>query len=258
MALLLQSHTLLAALLRRRTRGLSSEGDLLSGCRLHCIPWKSASNPEVRMFGNYGTGARGSTTFPTTFGMMQPSAAALDICDEEIAYQLQLEAIAESSHHHSRSKSQPSSSSSHEASSSGSRVVPNSGARNPGRYSGTLPTNADIVLPLHLEVMGLRRHSLGISEQWGSPCCDCAGGAPIPTRPMNDAERMVWFARLNLRQTDGAAALPNDGAGSSTVGRDSILEMECVICTEMRPYTSFISTTGEHMLQCNNPIKIFR
>lgn len=69
-------------------------------------------------------------------------------------------------------------------------------------------------------------------------------GAPVPTLAMNDRE-MLWFALQKLRETverDG----PNDGAsGSSSVGKGPVLEMECVICTEMRPYTSFISTTGE-------------
>jgi len=64
---------------------------------------------------------------------------------------------------------------------------------------------------------------------------------------MNDAERMLLFPGQNLRQTaDENGAEDGTTTGFANVGRDPILEMECVICTEMRPYTSFISTTGEH------------
>jgi len=83
--------------------------------------------------------------------MQQPNAAAAaaaDTNDEEIAFQLQLEAIAESLHHRSRLKSQPSTYSQDGASSSGSRGVPNS--RNPGRYSGTRSRDPDVALPLIL------------------------------------------------------------------------------------------------------------
>ena len=77
------------------------------------------------------------------FGYYETGASASDITDEEIAYQLQLEALAESSHHYV-SKFQPSSSSQPASSSSGSRVVRKFEARN----SGTLSTDADIALPL--------------------------------------------------------------------------------------------------------------
>lgn len=95
----------------------------------------------MSVFGNFvGSGFR---------VMQQPNAdaAAADANDEEIAFQLQLEAITESFHHQSRPKSQPSSFFQDGASSSGSRAVPYS--RNPGRHSGTFSTDPDIALPLH-------------------------------------------------------------------------------------------------------------
>jgi hypothetical protein len=84
----------------------------------------------VRLFGYYGTGASVGSV-----GVVPRSAQ--DISDEEIAYQLQLEALAESSHHYSVPSFQPSSSSQSASSSSGSRVVRRFGARNPGQYPGT-------------------------------------------------------------------------------------------------------------------------
>lgn len=90
----------------------------------------------------------------------------------------------------------------------------------------------------------------------GSPCC---AGAPGPTRPMNDSERLPRFPGQNPRQTaDRDGAKDGTTSGSARVGRDPILEMECVICTEMRPYTSFMSTTGEDSFYCENDVAKYR
>lgn len=95
---------------------------------------------EDRMFGYYGSGASDSSG-----GGIQSSSAP-DISDEEIAYQLQLEALAESSHHYSVPQFQASSSSQPASSSSGSRVVRKFGVRNSRQYPGTLSSDVDITL----------------------------------------------------------------------------------------------------------------
>jgi hypothetical protein len=61
----------------------------------------------------------------------------------------------------------------------------------------------------------------------------------------SDSASQVPLGELAHYLTLSCCEASSDSTGSNA-GGEHFMEMECGICTETRPYTSFISTTGEH------------
>lgn len=159
-----------------------------------CILFQSTIAGAVRMSAFYR-----NSSCATPARVMSP-AAAVNGDDEEIAYQLQLEALAES-------------------------LAPNHKASTPlqASYSSSSTRNS--------------------SEQQ-------SGSMVSPSNITGSNGKPFSVFGPNVRPTVGIdVKSTQDGlqcstSGSSSVYTEAVVEIECSICAEIRPHTSFISTNG--------------